>query len=82
MQVRMVSASGQEIRTTGIVWFEDDRSFIINTKPRRYTFTNVSLKSISEYSGVLVVELQGTTQVVSGTGDVPEIFTITLQHGF
>lgn len=82
MQVRMVSAAtGLEIRTSGIIWFED-KNLIINTKPTRYTFTNVSLREVSELTGTLVVELQGTTPVVSGTGDVPELYHITLQHGF
>lgn len=83
MQVRMVAvATGTEIRTSGITWFDENRNFIINTKLQRYTFTNISVRSISELTGTLLIELQGTTQVFSGTGDAPELYYITLQHGF
>lgn len=80
MHVRFI-AEDQTIRNTdGIVWFEDlNNTMVVNTKPARYTFTNVVLKNLLRNpNGGWLLEVEGLTPLNSGTGDKPELYTIQL----
>ena len=79
MHIRFIAEDKTIRNTEGIVWFEDNNTLIVNTKPSRYTFTNVVLKNLIRIpDGGWVLEVEGLTPLNSGTGDKPELYTIQI----